>query len=352
MLMGHSLEIPDMDANRGDSGAPRRPEEPSQADCCGSGCSYCVFDVYQRELAKWEKECERLMKGGKPSKVNETLSPLEFKTFPLIRITPTAEQMNVYRFSVVEGSRLDILPGQHLMMKGFIYTKWDEEEVNESNEGDQSVIATVKSTDETFLKRKYLSRAYTILNNQPGYFETLIKTYSDGKMSHYVRTLKVGDFVPWRGPFGDYCHNPSYSPSCANGAETILAICAGTGIAPVYAISKSIVSDEDDETRLRLLWANHSWNHLPLVPEIKELTSYWNFSCRLFLTNGGDVPPGSNTFFEIDECKINLEVLGEEVSILATNVKVLLCGSLSFEEDMLAFLNKLGLQNSICHRFQ
>ena len=31
-----------------------RPVEPLPSQCCGSGCSPCVFDVYQRELARWE----------------------------------------------------------------------------------------------------------------------------------------------------------------------------------------------------------------------------------------------------------------------------------------------------------
>lgn len=31
-----------------------RPVEPLPSQCCGSGCSPCVFDLYQRDLASWE----------------------------------------------------------------------------------------------------------------------------------------------------------------------------------------------------------------------------------------------------------------------------------------------------------
>ncbi|XP_025768097.1 NADH-cytochrome b5 reductase-like isoform X2 [Puma concolor] len=31
-----------------------RPVEPLPSQCCGSGCSPCVFDLYHRELARWE----------------------------------------------------------------------------------------------------------------------------------------------------------------------------------------------------------------------------------------------------------------------------------------------------------
>ncbi|XP_046384218.1 NADH-cytochrome b5 reductase-like isoform X1 [Ischnura elegans] len=341
---------------------PRKPEEPSQEDCCGSGCTYCVFDVYEKELAKWEKECERLVKGGRPSEGSDLLSPLEFKDFSLIKIIPSAHELNIYRFSVPDGIKLDIKPGQHLMMKGCVINQTCDINIDEDRGSVvETVILTVDRTniplgninEETIPERKYLSRAYTILNNEHGYFETLIKVYNDGKMSQYINTLKVGDSVLWRGPFGDYHHCPSYSLGSNNGSPIVVAVCAGTGVAPVYAISKSIVSDEEDETRIRLLWANRSWECLPLVEEFKELASYWNFSCRLFFSSGGRATPVSHTFFEITYSKINFQALSEEFSTINSNdIKVLLCGSLSFEEDMLVFLDQLGIQNCNCYRFE
>ncbi|RNF09188.1 putative oxidoreductase [Trypanosoma rangeli] len=35
--------------------APKRPREPAPSDCCGSGCSRCVWDVYFDELARYEE---------------------------------------------------------------------------------------------------------------------------------------------------------------------------------------------------------------------------------------------------------------------------------------------------------
>lgn len=34
---------------------PPRPEPPLPGDCCGSGCTRCVNDVYADELAEWER---------------------------------------------------------------------------------------------------------------------------------------------------------------------------------------------------------------------------------------------------------------------------------------------------------
>ena len=42
---------------------PPKPEEPLQSDCCGTGCTPCVFDIYDQELRLWEKECKKIRLG-------------------------------------------------------------------------------------------------------------------------------------------------------------------------------------------------------------------------------------------------------------------------------------------------
>lgn len=32
-----------------------KPQEPSPSQCCGSGCKPCIYDVYEKELAQWER---------------------------------------------------------------------------------------------------------------------------------------------------------------------------------------------------------------------------------------------------------------------------------------------------------
>ncbi|KAF5223779.1 hypothetical protein ECC02_003234 [Trypanosoma cruzi] len=45
--------------------APKRPREPGPSDCCGSGCSRCVWDVYFDDLAKYEEFVKGLSGQGK-----------------------------------------------------------------------------------------------------------------------------------------------------------------------------------------------------------------------------------------------------------------------------------------------
>ncbi|CEM18378.1 unnamed protein product [Vitrella brassicaformis CCMP3155] len=35
---------------------PEPPEKPDPDDCCGSGCSPCIFDIYYTELEDYEKD--------------------------------------------------------------------------------------------------------------------------------------------------------------------------------------------------------------------------------------------------------------------------------------------------------
>lgn len=52
-----------------------RPVEPLPSQCCGSGCSPCVFDLYQRDLARWEAaraSKDRSLLRGSTSQVRES----------------------------------------------------------------------------------------------------------------------------------------------------------------------------------------------------------------------------------------------------------------------------------------
>ena len=47
---------------------PPRPQPPQQHDCCKGDCApNCVFDVYERELERWQQARESLHDtGGSP----------------------------------------------------------------------------------------------------------------------------------------------------------------------------------------------------------------------------------------------------------------------------------------------
>ena len=44
----------------------KKPTEPIASDCCGTGCSPCVFDLYEAELRAWRESCDRCHAGAGP----------------------------------------------------------------------------------------------------------------------------------------------------------------------------------------------------------------------------------------------------------------------------------------------
>lgn len=114
-----------------DSDLPEPPEEPLQSDCCGTGCSPCVFDIYQDDLAKW-KELEQLSPKERAARLEErkgrkegacsreipvALSVREYREFEVIKIEKECEDVFVYKFGLPLHSVLGVSRGQHMTLR-------------------------------------------------------------------------------------------------------------------------------------------------------------------------------------------------------------------------------------------
>lgn len=42
---------------------PPKPEPPNPQDCCDSGCTLCVYTVYDEELARWREAVKAASQG-------------------------------------------------------------------------------------------------------------------------------------------------------------------------------------------------------------------------------------------------------------------------------------------------
>ena len=54
--VGGAMTVPTCVAAAATRKAPVPPREPRPGDCCGQGCTVCVWDVYDRKLAKYEHQ--------------------------------------------------------------------------------------------------------------------------------------------------------------------------------------------------------------------------------------------------------------------------------------------------------
>ncbi|XP_059709748.1 NADH-cytochrome b5 reductase-like isoform X4 [Haemorhous mexicanus] len=165
-----------------------RPQEPSPSQCCGSGCKPCIYDVYDKELAQWERakamQDKSLLMGKKEQSNNSELNPDTFTAFSVSSVEQLTEDTYQYKFELPGNSSLRLSLGQHIVLRGVV-------------------------------NGLEVQRAYTPISprNAEGYFEVLIKCYEAGLMSQYIKTWKRGDVVFWRGPFGGFPYQPNKETS-------------------------------------------------------------------------------------------------------------------------------------------
>ncbi|XP_039567491.1 NADH-cytochrome b5 reductase-like isoform X4 [Passer montanus] len=165
-----------------------RPQEPSPSQCCGSGCKPCIYDVYEKELAQWERaravQDKSLLTGKKEQSNNSELNPDTFTAFSVSSVEQLTEDTYQYKFELPGNSSLPLSLGQHIVLRGVV-------------------------------NGLEVQRAYTPISprNAEGYFEVLIKCYEAGLMSQYIKTWKRGDVVFWRGPFGGFPYQPNKETS-------------------------------------------------------------------------------------------------------------------------------------------
>ncbi len=71
-------------------------------------------------------------------------------------------------------------------------------------------------------------------------------------------------------------------------------LAAGTGIAPMIQIVQRVLKDEEEETRIRLLFSCKTYENILLKDRLDDYSRNWNFSVKYFLSqvNPVDSPAG------------------------------------------------------------
>ncbi|KAH8035116.1 hypothetical protein HPB51_004357 [Rhipicephalus microplus] len=237
----------------------RKPRQPTAAECCGDGCAVCVYDIYAQELTIWENECKRELQygyGRRELQQGSVISPDHYKLFVLQKIRKMTECCSKYTFAINDFGSIGYGIGQHLIMRA--------------------------SVDGEIVTRQYTPVS---LPSALGFFEVIIKVYPTGKMSKYIRTLKEGCSVEWRGPLGRLDYKP-------NMHKHMLMLAAGTGIAPMVQVLRHITSMDDDYTMVHLLFGMAKYRDIYLKDELDELKRFWNVSILYCLSDSSERPRG------------------------------------------------------------
>lgn len=234
-------------------------QEPEE-ECCNSGCNSCVLDVRRRR----EQQQSKLVKNS-----NVNLFDGTYRCFQVQSIDILTENVHRFRFRF-DGSN-ELLKGNYTLRlppTHHLFLRAPTELVNESKHD--------KST-----KENYISRPYTPieLDGDQLTFDVLVKFEVNGKMSKYLQSLTINGATEWKGCYGDFVWSPNPVKF-----KYLVCICQGVAIAPLYALIKSMLANENDETIVHLLACFKNHEHCLLRDELVECRRFWNFKSTVFLS--------------------------------------------------------------------
>lgn len=118
---------------------------------------------------------------------------------------------------------------------------------------------------------KEVVRSYTPISSDenPGYFDLLIKSYPTGNISRYMAGLRIGQAIRVKGPKGAMVYT-------SNMVRHIGMIAGGTGITPMLQVIRAIIRGRPknggvDKTEIDLVFANVTAEDILLKDDLDEL---------------------------------------------------------------------------------
>ena len=113
---------------------PERPEEPLASDCCGTGCSPCVRDIFEAELEEWRRlkamtpreraEWRRAKMKGTRREGEEgnltalsAISPAQYQNFTVEKVQQLSHDSHMFSFKLPPGHTLGLDVGQHIILR-------------------------------------------------------------------------------------------------------------------------------------------------------------------------------------------------------------------------------------------
>ncbi|KAK5069882.1 hypothetical protein LTR64_007936 [Lithohypha guttulata] len=107
-------------------------------------------------------------------------------------------------------------------------------------------------------------RPYTPVsdNDIPGTVTFMVKRYEGGKGSGKMHSLKPGDSMLFK-PLQELEYKP-------NEFKSMLFIAGGSGITPIYQLTRSILRNPEDKTKISLIYANNTEEDILLRKEFEE----------------------------------------------------------------------------------
>jgi len=223
--------------------AEAQEELLQDSDCCGNGCTHCILDNKPRPS-------NRVLLAGKRNVI------LSYTKFRLLR--------------------RDSLGGQVLLLH-FGHAAEEEEKV-EAETGTEDTVLDIPPGHHVMMRVGSLLRPYSpywsdFLAKE---FRILVKLQRGGPMSRHLAVVRPNDLLEFRGPIGQYLHDPRE-------AKCIYILAQGVAIAPTLPLVRQVLENEEDMSRLWHLVCARDLQHVYFREELLEFAHFWNYRSCLYL---------------------------------------------------------------------
>ncbi|PSS35781.1 NADH--cytochrome b5 reductase [Actinidia chinensis var. chinensis] len=230
------------------------------------------------------------------------LDPENFKEFKLVTRTQLSHNVAKFRFELSSPTSVLGLPiGQHLSCRG------------KDNQGEEVIKPYTPTT----------------LDSDVGHFELVIKMYLQGRMSHHFREMRVGDYLAVKGPKGRFRYQPGQ-------VRAFGMLAGGSGITPMFQVTRAILENPKDKTKVHLIYANVTFEDILLKEELDGLAANYpdRFKIYYVLNQPPEVWNGGVGF-------VSKEMIQTYCPAPAPDIQILRCGPPPMNKAMAAHLEAL-----------
>lgn len=126
-------------------------------------------------------------------------------------------------------------------------------------------------------------------------------------------------------------------------------LACGTGIAPMIQLARGMVENEEEDTFVRCLYGCRTQHQMMLKKDLDYFATFWNFTILYALSHSSpesvaDDPGMVRYGDEVQHGRITKEMVDKEVEEMGEEGKrrdvVLVCGTKSFDKDMINYLTR------------
>ncbi|KAF2454713.1 NADH-cytochrome b5 reductase [Lineolata rhizophorae] len=285
----------------------------------GAGGAYYYYNMGGKttQPAAASKPAEPALKGGDQG----------FVSFKLENVEQLSHNVKRFRFALPEP---DMVSGLHVASA--VITKYQGPEME-----------------------KPVIRPYTPVSDEDarGYMEFIIKAYPNGPMSQHLHHMQPGQRLDIKGPIPKYPWEP-------NKHDHIVLLAGGSGITPMWQLTRAIFKNPDDKTKVTLVFGNVTEDDIILKKELQELENTYPRQFKAFycLDNPPKDWPGGKGFITKELLKTVLPEPKEN------NIKIFVCGppglykaisgmktSPADQGELTGYLKELGYSKDQVYKF-